>query len=95
MKFPQRWYLIFVRPPGSMVWTQHQKKVDSDHWIPWTHSNPLKAADEANMIFMSTGWSVNVIDIDHEVEVHDEQELHFSEETYEQIVMMENQKLNA
>lgn len=95
MKFPQRWYLIFVRPPGSMVWTQHQKKVHRGHWIPWTHSNPLKAADEANMIFLNTGWSVNVIDIDHEVEVHDEQELHFSEETYEQIVMMDNAKLNA
>jgi len=58
-------------------------------------SNPQKAANEANMIFMSTGYSVNVIDIDHEVDVHDEQELHFSEETYEQIVMMENAQLNA
>jgi len=93
--FPQRWYLIFVRPPGSKIWTQHQKKVDSGHWIPWTHSNPQKAAEEANKIFINTGYSVNVIDIDHEVDVHDEQELHFSEETYEQIVIMENAQLNA
>lgn len=89
-KFPQRWYLIFVRPPGSKVWTQHTKRVDGGNWIPWTHSNPLKAADEAKMIFMNSGWSVNVIDIDHEVDVHDEQELHFSEETFEQIVHLEN-----
>jgi hypothetical protein len=93
--FPQRWYLIFVRPPGSKVWTQHQKKVDTGHWIPWTHSNPLKAAEEARMIFMNTGWSVNVTDIDHDEEVHDEAELGFSEETFEMVVMMENAKLNA
>jgi hypothetical protein len=93
--FPQRWYLIFVRPPGSKVWTQHQKKVDSGHWIPWTHSNPLKAAEEARMIFMNSGWSVNVIDIDHDPKVHEEAELSFSEETFEQVVTMENEKLNS
>lgn len=47
------------------------------------------------MIFMNTGYSVNVIDIDHEVDVHEDQQLHFSEETYEQIVIMDNAKLNA
>ena len=47
------------------------------------------------MIFMNTGWSVNVTDIDHDEEVHDEAELGFSEETFEMVVMMENAKLNA
>jgi len=88
--FPQRWYLIFVRPPGSKVWTQHTKQVETGHWIPWTHSNPLKVTEEARRVFMHSGWSVNVIDIDHEVEVHDEAELTFSEETFEQIVKLEN-----
>jgi hypothetical protein len=90
--FPQRWYLIFVRPPGSKVWTQHTKQGVTGHWIPWTHSNPLKAAEESRRVFMHSGWSVNVIDIDHEVEVHDEAELTFSEETFEQIVTLENEQ---
>jgi hypothetical protein len=90
--FPQRWYLIFVRPPGSKVWTQHTKQVETGHWIPWTHSNPLRVAEESRRVFMHSGWSVNVIDIDHEVEVHDEAELTFSEETFEQIVTLENEQ---
>ena len=89
-KFPQRWYLIFVRPAGSKVWTQHTKSVDGGNWIPWTHSNALVAAEEARRVFMHSGWSVNVIDIDHEVEMHDDQELTFSEETFEKVVTMEN-----
>jgi hypothetical protein len=50
----------------------------------------LKAAEEARRVFMHTDWSVNVIDIDHEVEVHDEAELTFSEDTFGEIVTLEN-----
>ena len=88
--FPQRWYLIFVRPPGSKVWTQHTKQGVTGDWIPWTNSNPMKVAEEARRVFMHSGWSVNVIDIDHEVEVHDEAELTFSEDTFGEIVTLEN-----
>ncbi len=92
MKVPQRWYLIFVRPPGSRIWTQHTKKVDNGNWIPWTHSNALVAVEEARMVFARSGWSANIVDVDHETDIHEEAELTLSEETFGKVIELENKE---
>ena len=52
-------YIIFVRPRGSEIWTQHM----SDKRIPWRSNSPDKANEEAVTITNTTKYCARVASI--------------------------------
>lgn len=59
MKATRTIYQIYVRPPGSNLWTQHMKKVKGG-LIPWRSSTPEKANEEAVRIVHTTRYCAMV-----------------------------------
>lgn len=50
-------YLIFVRPKGSSIWTQHI----NERGNPWRESHPDKANEEAVTIANKTKYCARVV----------------------------------
>lgn len=91
-EIPARWYIIFVRPIGSRIWTMHARMTENKHFVPWTSSDFRAAIRESELIARNSNMSVNVIEIDHPTEIDDEQMVTFSEETFDLIVESEKQE---
>jgi hypothetical protein len=64
MNNPRTSYIIFVRPPGSQMWTQHMKRTDTGP-IPYTSYSADKANDEAIKICDQGKYCARVVAIDH------------------------------
>jgi len=71
MSNPRTSYLIFVRPPGSHMWTQHMKKTDTGP-IPWVSYDIDKANAEAVHICDQGKYCSRVVPIDHPREIDQE-----------------------
>ena len=64
MKQHRTAYLIFVRPPGSEMWTQHMKKAAGGS-IPYASYNRRKAEEEAMRVTIARHYCTRVVPIDH------------------------------
>jgi hypothetical protein len=65
-------YQIYVRPPGSNLWTQHMKKDGTGHSIPWRTSDPGKANREAVHVVHTTSYCAKVTSVEVPKEPDDE-----------------------
>lgn len=61
-------YLIFVRPPGSRMWTQHMKR----HGIPYTAFNAEEAMEAAIAIAESQKYCTQVCKVELKQEIDTE-----------------------
>ena len=61
-------YLIFVRPPGSRMWTQHMKK----HGIPYTAFDAKEAMDTAIAISEGGKYCTQVCKVELKQEIDTE-----------------------
>jgi len=61
-------YLIFVRPPGSGMWTQHLKWVTDTH-IPWVSYKRADAEKEAVRVTIAKNYCTRVVPIEHPREI--------------------------
>lgn len=52
-------YLIFVRPAGSLMWTQHCKP----NGVPYTSFCPIKAFDDACDLSQATQYCAHVAEV--------------------------------
>ena len=68
MKDTRTAYLIFVRPPGSQMWTQHTKHFDGAP-IPWTSYKLADAEQEAMRVMRLKSYCTRVVPIEHPKEV--------------------------
>jgi hypothetical protein len=59
-------YIIFVRPPGSTMWTQLMKP---DKAIPWTSYDEDKANNQAVRICDMGIYCARVISVHHKLEL--------------------------
>lgn len=62
MKTTRTAYLIFVRPPGSHMWTQH-----APQGIPFARYDKDQAEAEAISITESTKFCTRVVTVDHPI----------------------------
>lgn len=65
MKTHRTAYLIFVRPPGSGMWTQHMKGSN----VPYTSYTREIAEREAVGVTVSKNYCTRVVPIEHPREV--------------------------
>lgn len=62
-------YLIFVRPPGSHIWTQHIKMPHKGTAIPFTATTVLQANQEAMRVVETTRYCARVVTVNHPSEI--------------------------
>lgn len=59
-------YIIFVRPPGSSMWTQHMKPGEG---IPWVSYKMEEANKEADLVTLDMDYCTRVVSIEHPAEI--------------------------
>ena len=64
-------YQIYVRPPGSNLWTQHMTKAAGGP-VPWRSGNPEKANQEAVRVVHTTRYCAKVTNVQVPKEPDDE-----------------------
>jgi hypothetical protein len=66
MKNTRTAYLIFVRPPGSQMWTQHMK---AQKGIPYTSYKRQEAEYEAVRVTCAKHYCTRVVPVEHPREI--------------------------
>ena len=70
MDNPRTAYLIFIRPPGSQMWTQHMKPTCTGP-IPWVSYVVDTANEEARRICDEGKYCARVVPVHHQREIDD------------------------